>query len=123
MNARQTKILNILGERKKISVIELSEILHVSDVTMRKDLSLLEKNNLLRRSHGFAAMIETDDVGSRLAFNYETKKNIAQKTLEIIKDRGGNCHESPRCHDNNKFGFYRVFHPQKSRSAYNFAWR
>ena len=97
MNARQTKILNILGERKKISVIELSEILHVSDVTMRKDLSLLEKNNLLRRSHGFAAMIETDDIGSRLAFNYETKKNIAQKTLEIIKDGETIMIESGSC--------------------------
>lgn len=97
MNERQTKILNLVSERKKITVGELSEILHVSEVTMRKDLSLLEKNNLLRRSHGFAAMIETDDVGSRLAFNYETKKIIAQKALEIIEDGETIMIESGSC--------------------------
>lgn len=97
MNARHTKILNIIGDKKKISVTELAEILHVSEVTMRKDLSLLEKDNLLHRSHGFASITETDDVGSRLAFNYETKKLIARKTLEIIEDGETIMIESGSC--------------------------
>ena len=97
MNARHTKILNLVSARKKIAVGELSELLNVSEVTMRKDLSLLEKNNLLRRSHGFAAMMETDDVGSRLAFNYEMKQIIAQKTLETIKDGETIMIESGSC--------------------------
>lgn len=97
MNVRHTKILNLVSARKKITVNELSELLNVSEVTMRKDLSLLEKNNLLRRSHGFATMIETDDVGSRLAFNYEIKQLIAQKTSEIIKDGETIMIESGSC--------------------------
>lgn len=97
MNARHKKILNLVGTRKKIAVGELSEILNVSEVTMRKDLSLLEKNNLLRRSHGFASMIETDDVGSRLAYNYEIKQIIAQKTLETIEDGETIMIESGSC--------------------------
>ena len=97
MNARHTKILNLISDRKKITVAELSEILHVSEVTMRKDLSLLEKNNLLRRSHGFAMMTETDDVGSRIVFNYEIKKRIAQKVLETIEDGETVMIESGSC--------------------------
>lgn len=97
MNARHSKILNIIGDRKKISVTELSTLLNVSEVTMRKDLSLLEKDNLLCRSHGFATITETDDVGSRLAFNYETKKLIAQKTLETIEDGETIMIESGSC--------------------------
>ena len=59
MNARQTNILDILSNQNRISVAELSAALEVSEVTIRKDLSLLEKKGLLQREHGFAAMVES----------------------------------------------------------------
>ena len=71
MQTRLTNILNVLGEEKRISVAELSEKLKVSEVTIRKDLSKLEDKGLLKREHGFAAIVTSDDVNNRLLFNYE----------------------------------------------------
>lgn len=97
MRERHTQILNLLGEKKKITVLELSELLKVSDVTIRKDLSVLEEKGLLKREHGFAALPESDDVSTRLLFNYETKRRIAQKALESIKDGETLMIESGSC--------------------------
>ena len=47
MNARQTKILDIMSSKKRITVTELAEALGVSEVTTRKDLSQLESRGLL----------------------------------------------------------------------------
>ena len=86
MRERQTQILDLVGEKKRVTVLELSELLKVSDVTIRKDLAILEEKGLIKREHGFAALPESDDISTRLLFNYETKRRIAQKVLESIKD-------------------------------------
>lgn len=86
MRERQIQILDLLGEKKRITVLELSELLKVSDVTIRKDLAALEDKGLLRREHGFATLPQIDDVSTRLLFNYETKRRIAKKALESVKD-------------------------------------
>lgn len=97
MRERYTKILNLLGEKKKISVIDLAELLKVSDVTIRKDLSILEERGLLKREHGFATMMTSDDVSTRMLFNYETKRRIAQKAIESIRDGETLMIESGSC--------------------------
>lgn len=86
MRERQTRILDILSQKKQVTVLELAQALQVSDVTIRKDLSVLEDKGLLKREHGFATLPESDDVSTRLLFSYETKRRIAQKALETIKD-------------------------------------
>ena len=86
MRERQTQILDILSQKKQVTVLDLSQALQVSDVTIRKDLSILEDKGLLKREHGFATMPESDDVSTRLLFNYETKRRIARKALESVKD-------------------------------------
>ena len=97
MHVRHTKILNILHKKKKVTVTELSEAIGVSEVTIRKDLSQLEKNGLLSREHGYATMISSDDVSNRLSFNYEVKRRIAQKAVENIKDGETIMIESGSC--------------------------
>ena len=97
MRERHTKILDLLGDKKKISVLELADALKVSDVTVRKDLSILEEKGLLKREHGFATLPESDDVSTRLLFNYETKRRIAQKALTSIKDGETIMIESGSC--------------------------
>ena len=86
MRERQTQILNLIGEQKRITVLELSALLKVSDVTIRKDLSVLEEKGLIKREHGFATLPESDDVSTRLLFNYEIKRRIARKALESIRE-------------------------------------
>jgi DeoR family transcriptional regulator of aga operon len=51
-------ILTGLQENGSVAVDELSNKLHVSVVTIRRDLDMLEQQGLLRRSHGGAVSIE-----------------------------------------------------------------
>ena len=97
MRKRDTQILNALGLRKKISVQELSELLHVTDVTIRKDLSVLEEKGLVKREHGFAVLPTSDDISTRLLFNYETKRRIARKAAESVRDGETILIESGSC--------------------------
>lgn len=97
MNIRYTKILDLISDNKKIKVADLSKLLNVSEVTVRKDLAKLEKEGLLRREHGFAAPVENDDIGNRLSFNYDVKHRIAQNALSIIKDGETVMIESGSC--------------------------
>ena len=97
MQNRQSQILNILSEKKRVTVTELSAALGVSEVTVRKDLSQLENKGLLRREHGFTTLANTDDVTNRLSFNYETKQKIAKKAAESIKNSETIMIESGSC--------------------------
>lgn len=84
MHMRHTRLLNIVNRRKRVAVTELAQELEVSEVTIRKDLNLLEQKGLLRREHGFAAMIASDDIGNHLSFNYDWKRRIAHRAAETI---------------------------------------
>ncbi|WP_264476518.1 DeoR family transcriptional regulator, partial [[Clostridium] scindens] len=55
VHERHTKILELLSQYKKIEVTRLSELLSVSQVTIRKDLMQLESSGLILREHGYAA--------------------------------------------------------------------
>lgn len=54
---RHNYIMDTLHQQGSVSVTALSEQLKVSEVTIRKDLSLLEKKNMLYRAHGSAILI------------------------------------------------------------------
>lgn len=54
---------------------EFSQLLKVSQVTIRKDLDLLEKKGLIIRAHGFATLNGQDDMNNRLAYHYDINKN------------------------------------------------
>ena len=86
MHARHAKILEIMTQKKKATVTELAETLAVSEVTMRKDLSRLEAKGFLKREHGYALLIESDDVGNRLSINYDIKRRIAQEAVSAVSD-------------------------------------
>ncbi|GAA0687311.1 MAG: DeoR/GlpR family DNA-binding transcription regulator [Clostridium cadaveris] len=84
MNERHTRIVNIVNKSKKIEVNALAEMLGVSPVTIRKDLGSLEEKGLLSREHGYAVMLNTDDINNRLAVCYETKVKIAKAAANMV---------------------------------------
>ncbi len=86
MNERQIKILNIVNKEKRSAVTELAAAVGVSEVTIRKDLSVLEDKGLLKREHGFATMVEIDDVSKRMAIGYEVKRRIARCAAASVAD-------------------------------------
>ncbi len=46
----------------------MSQMLEVSQVTIRKDLDALEELNFLTREHGYATMKNMSDISNRMAF-------------------------------------------------------
>lgn len=85
MNKRQLDILEVLSQKKKADVNELSALCKVSAVTIRKDLDVLESNGLLHREHGFAIINSEDNINYRLAFGYQEKDAIALKALAFVE--------------------------------------
>ena len=86
MKARHIDILRIVNEKQKVEVTELAEALSVSGVTIRKDLDAMEEKGLLRREHGYACAVSSDDINNRMAYNYEVKARIARAAAEIVED-------------------------------------
>ena len=97
MNKGQSQILDLLTQNKKLKVTELSEILNVSQVTIRKDLSALEESGIIVREHGYAKLNESDDINNRLAYHYDIKQKIAEKAVESIEDGETVMIESGSC--------------------------
>ena len=58
MNQRIEEIKKILLAEKKADVVDLSERLSVSEVTIRKDLTMLEQHGFLLRRYGGAVLAE-----------------------------------------------------------------
>ncbi|MFZ0886031.1 MAG: DeoR/GlpR family DNA-binding transcription regulator [Candidatus Acidiferrales bacterium] len=75
--ARSTTILTALQQTGSVSVEELSAQLDVSQMTIRRDLDLLEKQGLLRRTHGGAVSIEP--------FFYEPFRNDRSFQAQVEK--------------------------------------
>lgn len=84
--SREEEIISIVSQKKKIEVNELSKLLNVSKVTIRKDLDRLEARGLLHRQHGFALLNNMDDINYRLAQNYDLKRKIALEASKLVTD-------------------------------------
>lgn len=78
LSERHRKILGILQMQGSVSVSDLAERLDVSEVTIRKDLSALEKQNKLYRTHGRAIPI-SPYIGDRHV-NEKEKQAVAEKS-------------------------------------------
>ena len=89
INERHEFITRQLEAKGQVSVTELSTLLNVSEVTIRKDLSILEKNNLLYRAHGKAIKlspyINDRDVNVK-EHQFPTEKTaIAREAVKLIE--------------------------------------
>jgi DeoR/GlpR family transcriptional regulator of sugar metabolism len=86
INRRHEEILKILSRMRAISVVELTERLDVSEVTIRKDLSTLEEMGHLLRSRGGAELAE--DKSIRQTLNIRRRENLAQKKRIVRRAAG-----------------------------------
>lgn len=90
---RRNLILDILKNKKFISVNELSKALNVSKTTIRSDLHFLESQKLIERYHGGAKIIQPhQDLPIEKSFllrereNSEKKREIAKKAISLINE-------------------------------------
>jgi DeoR/GlpR family transcriptional regulator of sugar metabolism len=97
MTERQDRILEILAGKNRAEVSFLAETLEVSQVTIRKDLDYLEEMGFIQREHGFAHFGPIEDVGRRMAINYEIKRRIARAAAETVEEGETVMIESGSC--------------------------
>jgi len=89
LNERHNLILNVLKEHKSANVRELARLLFVSEATVRRDLSEMQKLGLIERSHGGAILPDNADEVSifvRMNKNSKQKERAATNALRIIPE-------------------------------------
>ncbi len=89
---REKEILEIILKEKTVTVKELAQRLYSSEPSIRRDLSLLEKQSLIRRTHGGAVLEENNSSALRIPFlireleQSDAKIVIAKKAAELVKE-------------------------------------
>ena len=83
-------IKQILLDEKQVNITSLALRLNVSDVTVRKDLDVLEKEGFLKKVHG-GAILSEDETQNPIEFvsnvsSYAEKKNIAGLAANLLQD-------------------------------------
>ncbi len=86
LNEREENILSLLSTQGSVNVSNLSRSLDVSEVTIRSDLSRLEQEGLLVRTHGGAVPAIHPHIFQRNTINIDEKNAIAKKASTLIKD-------------------------------------
>jgi DeoR family transcriptional regulator, aga operon transcriptional repressor len=93
--SRSGQILRLLQSSGSLSIHELCREVGVSMATMRRDLNALEEQNLLRRTHGGATLIEPlyyepfrldSSFQEQRGRCQEEKKRIALAAAELVED-------------------------------------
>ncbi len=84
---RRHTIITLLNEQGEVTVDELSQRFETSEVTIRKDLTALEKNGLLLRRYGGAVPVPsemvTENTGEPIS---ERKQALARAAAERVRD-------------------------------------
>lgn len=85
---RHEFILKKLKEDGKVNIIELTDLMEVSGVTIRKDLKLLEDKSLLFRTRGGGSInnpyAAERTINEKEFINSEEKQKIAKAALSLI---------------------------------------
>ncbi|MDO4428487.1 MAG: DeoR/GlpR family DNA-binding transcription regulator [Atopobiaceae bacterium] len=79
---RRERLVSILAERGRASVVELAERLEASPITIRRDLSELEERGVLMRRYGEAVLLPCDGTASTEA----CRQAIARAAAELVSD-------------------------------------
>lgn len=87
---RQNQIYSIIVQSGFSSVKDLSEKLFTSESSIRRDLAFLEKKGLIKRSYGYAEIVNHSSnvlpFSTRTHKNIEAKQTIAHKAKALIKE-------------------------------------
>lgn len=93
-NERRAEIIQILNQKNRVMIAELCERYGLSEVTIRKDLEILKKRNLLFRIRGGAIRIPSTDNGNgndarveaKRLFYYKQKRAIGRLAASLINE-------------------------------------
>lgn len=88
---RSSKVLKLIEENNYVKVSEAAKLLGVTEMTIRRDLDLLEKDGLIDRIHGGAKKKEAAGYTElshieKKTMNVALKKQVAQKAAKLIQE-------------------------------------
>ncbi|MGN6164860.1 MAG: DeoR family transcriptional regulator, partial [Flavisolibacter sp.] len=85
---RQAYILHQVNLHNKVLSADLSQHIHVSDDTIRRDLQELAEEGKLIKVHGGALSpsFHHGNLSSQDVYSYTQKRIIAQKAASLIED-------------------------------------
>lgn len=90
MEDRRQRIVEMLKLQGKVKVTDLSRFFHISEVTIRNDLSELENEGMLERVHGGAIRSVQSyyklSFQERMATNEPEKRRIAASIIPMVND-------------------------------------
>ena len=84
MNTRQADILSILEQHGEVTIKRLAQRLGVSEMTIHRDLDVLESRRLLYKKRGAAVFINVPDRGKTVLYSAE-KRAIGQMAAGYVK--------------------------------------
>ena len=89
---RRALILQMLEQKAEVQVTEISRETGISEVTIRKDLTILQGRHLLLRTRGGAMRKPVENQNQEKAveikrmFNFKEKERIGEEAAKLIKD-------------------------------------
>ena len=89
LNERQQQIFDLLCGHKKVSVSKLSKTLFVTEMTIRRDLSIMEKAGYLKRYRGGAMLLTENEgfpIAQRLLIDEEEKRILGKRAASFLRD-------------------------------------
>ena len=86
LSEREKEILRLITADPSVTVNRLSELLSVSAVTIRADLSSLESQGLIIRTRGGAHPAFHPEILRRQKSHMEQKHRIARRAAELVED-------------------------------------
>lgn len=89
---RRALILRMLEQKEEVLVTEISRETGISEVTIRKDLTILQNRHLLLRTRGGAIRKPVDNPNEDMAisrkqmFNFKEKEKIGLEAIKMIQE-------------------------------------
>lgn len=89
---RFEKIMNLLEEKKSITVSEITELLNISESTARRDIIALDKAGKLTKVFGGAVaksrsyVVKEQTVAQKVALQKEEKVSVARFAAQLIEE-------------------------------------
>ena len=87
---RHDRILELIKDKKRVEVLELSKVFNISEDSIRRDLRIMEKRGLVSRTYGGAVLpSKVTDLPAfyeRNKINVDNKEKIAYLASTFIED-------------------------------------
>lgn len=90
VSTRQKQILEMLNCQHFLTVEDLAEALYISPSSIRRDLTDLQNQGFVRRTHGGVSLMEEErgpiPLNTRMTQNTAAKRKIARRAASLLSD-------------------------------------